>query len=90
MISVNFDESHDLSIEDGESTYFEPVDSEEVTDDNDGDYTCYDFFKFFICKHIIYISVKLKKTEIDTSFRKLTKKSKRGRKPKTKPALLRM
>lgn len=52
--------------------------------------TCYDFHKFFICKHIIFLAIKLKCTEIDYSFKNIGSKAKRGRKSKATHALLKM
>ena len=52
--------------------------------------SCYDFHKFFICKHIIFLAVKLKLTEIDYSFKSISLKAKRGRKKKATPALLKI
>ena len=46
--------------------------------------TCIDYLKFYICEHIICLSVKFKLAKIDFSFNNIGMKKKRGRKPKAK------
>lgn len=52
--------------------------------------TCYTYFKEFICKHIVFMAVNLKLTEMNYEYKKLGKKNKRGAKKKATPALLKM
>jgi hypothetical protein len=49
--------------------------------------SCSSFFKFFMCKHIAYLAIKLKLAVLDEGFKHIGAKTKRGRKKKAAGAL---